>query len=71
MYVQKGRVTVSVVNAIGKEAVVAVLGPDEFFGEWCLTGQSIRIATATAIAPSTLLVIEKVGMNRVLHEEPL
>ncbi len=59
----------SVVNATGKEAVVAVLGPDDFFGEGSLTGQPIRIGTATAIALSTVLVIEKNEMNRVLHEE--
>ena len=69
MYIQKGRVKLSVVNESGKEAVVAVLGPDDFLGEGCLTGQPIRIATATAIAPSTLLVIEKKEMIRVLHEE--
>jgi len=69
MYVQKGSVKLSVVNAIGKEAVVAVLGPGDFLGEGCLTGQPIRIATATAAAPSTLLVIEKDQMTRVLHEE--
>ena len=69
MYVQKGSVKLSVVNAIGKEAVVAVLGPGDFLGEGCLTGQPIRIATATAAAPSTLLVIEKDQMTRILHEE--
>ena len=69
LYIQKGRVRLSVVNESGKEAVVAVLGPDDFLGEGCLTGQPIRIATATAIAPSTLLVIEKKEMIRVLHEE--
>ena len=69
MYIQKGRVKLSVVNAIGKEAVVAVLGAGDFLGEGCLTGQPIRIGTATAIAPSTLLVIEKHEMVRVLHEE--
>ncbi len=69
MYIQKGRVKLSVVNATGKEAVVAVLGPGDFFGEGCLAGQSIRIGTATAIAPSTVLVIEKKEMNRVLHQE--
>src|ERR1700722_10952659 len=69
MYIQKGRVKLSVVNATGKEAVVAVLGPGDFFGEGCLAGQSIRIGTATAIAASTVLVIEKKEMNRVLHQE--
>jgi CRP/FNR family cyclic AMP-dependent transcriptional regulator len=69
LYIQKGRVKFSVVNAIGKEAVVAVLGPGDFLGEGCLTGQPIRMGTATAIAPSALLVIEKDEMIRVLHEE--
>ena len=69
MYIQKGRVKLSVVNESGKEAVVAVLGLGDFLGEGCLTGQPIRIGTATAIAPSTLLVIEKDEMIRVLHEE--
>jgi CRP/FNR family cyclic AMP-dependent transcriptional regulator len=69
MYIQKGRVKLSVVNETGKEAVVAVLGPNDFLGEGCLTGQPIRMSTAAAIAPSTLLVIEKEEMIRVLHEE--
>jgi CRP/FNR family transcriptional regulator, cyclic AMP receptor protein len=69
MYIQKGRVKLSVVNETGKEAVVAVLGPGDFFGEGCLTGQPIRIGTATAIGPSTLLVIERDQMTRLLHEE--
>ena len=59
MYIQKGAVSLSVVNEAGKEAVVAVLGPGDFFGEGCLAGQPIRIGTATAIAPTTALVIEK------------
>jgi len=69
MYIQKGRVKLSVVNESGKEAVVAVLAPGDFLGEGCLSGQPIRISTATAIAPSILLVIEKDEMVRVLHEE--
>ena len=69
MYIQKGRVKLSVVNATGKEAVVAVLGPNDFLGEGCLSGQPIRMSTATAIAPSSLLVIEKDEMIRILHEE--
>ena len=59
----------TVVNEAGKEAVVAILGPGDFFGEGCLAGQSICMATATAIAPTTVLVIEKSEMIRVLHEE--
>ena len=69
MYIQEGGVKLTVVNEIGKEAVVAILGPGDFFGEGCLAGQSICMATATAIAPTTVLVIEKNEMIRVLHEE--
>jgi CRP/FNR family cyclic AMP-dependent transcriptional regulator len=69
MYLQKGGVKLSVVNAVGKEAVVAILGPADFFGEGCLAGQRTRIATATAITPTAILVIEKSEMMRVLHAE--
>jgi CRP-like cAMP-binding protein len=68
-YVQKGGVRLSVVNESGKEAVVAVLGPGDFFGEGCLAGQPNRIGTATSIASTTALVIEKSEMVRVLHSE--
>ena len=56
-------------SASGKEAVVAILGSGDFFGEGCLTGQAIRMGTATAVVPTTLLVIEKKEMTLVLHEE--
>ncbi len=69
MYIQEGGVKLSVVNETGKEAVVAILGPGDFFGEGCLAGQSICMATATTIAATTMLVIEKDEMIRVLHEE--
>ena len=69
LYIQKGGVRLSVVNETGKEAVVAVLGPGDFFGEGCLAGQPRRIGTATAITPTTVLVIEKHEMIRVLHGE--
>jgi CRP/FNR family transcriptional regulator, cyclic AMP receptor protein len=69
LYIQKGGVRLSIVNETGKEAVVAVLGPGDFFGEGCLAGQTIRIGTATAVAPTTVLVIEKKEMSRVLHAE--
>jgi CRP/FNR family transcriptional regulator, cyclic AMP receptor protein len=69
MYIQEGGVRLTVVNETGKEAVVAILGPGDFFGEGCLAGQSLCIATATAIAPTTVLVIEKNEMIRVLHGE--
>jgi CRP-like cAMP-binding protein len=69
LYIQKGGVRLSVVNETGKEAVVAILGPGDFFGEGCLAGQPIRIGSATAIAATTVLVIEKKEMIRVLHVE--
>jgi CRP-like cAMP-binding protein len=69
MYIQEGGVKLSVVNELGKEAVVAILGPGDFFGEGCLAGQSICMATATSIAPTTVLVIEKDQMLSVLHKE--
>jgi CRP/FNR family cyclic AMP-dependent transcriptional regulator len=69
LYIQKGGVRLSVVNETGKEAVVAVLGPGDFFGEGCLAGQPIRIGTASAIAATTALIIEKKEMVRVLHVE--
>ncbi len=69
MYIQLGGVKLTVVNESGKEAVVAILGPGEFFGEGCLAGQSVSVATATTIAPTTVLVIEKEKMIQVLHNE--
>jgi len=69
MYLQEGGVKLSVVSEIGKEAVVAILGAGDFFGEGSLAGQSVRMGTATAITPSTVLVIEKSEMLKVLHEQ--
>jgi len=69
MYVQQGGVKLSVVNEVGKEAILAMLGPGDFFGEGGMAGQPVRMATATAITPTTLLVIEKDEMIRVLHAE--
>jgi len=69
MYIQQGGVKLSVVNELGKEAVVALLGPGDFFGEGCLAGVPFRMGLATAITPTTVLVIEKKEMIRVLHEE--
>jgi CRP/FNR family transcriptional regulator, cyclic AMP receptor protein len=69
MYIQEGGVKLTVINEVGKEAVVAMLGPGDFFGEGCLAGQSICISTATTIAPTDVLVIEKGEMIRVLHAE--
>jgi len=68
-YIQKGGVRLSVVNEAGKEAVVAALGPGDFFGEGCLAGQPLRMGSATASGPTTALVIEKKEMIRVLHAE--
>jgi CRP-like cAMP-binding protein len=69
LYIQKGGINLSVVNEVGKEAVVAMLGPGDFFGEGGLAGQPARMGTAIAITPTTLLVIEKQEMIRVLHAE--
>ena len=68
-YIQEGGVKLSVVNAIGKEGVVAILGPGDFFGEGCLAGQPACMGTATAIVPTSILFIEKNEMMRVLHQE--
>jgi CRP-like cAMP-binding protein len=69
MYIQIGSVKLSVVNEVGKEAVVAMLGPGDFFGEGCLAGQKVCMGTATASTPTTVLAIEKEEMARVLHGE--
>ncbi len=69
-YIQKGQVKMSVVSERGKEAIFAVLGPDEFCGEGCLTGQPRRMATATAMTECEIMRLEKAAFIRVLHEEP-
>jgi CRP-like cAMP-binding protein len=69
-YLQRGVIKLSVLSRIGKEAVVAMLGPGDFFGEGVLAGQSIRIGTATAMADCGVLVIEKAAMVRLLHKQP-
>jgi CRP/FNR family transcriptional regulator, cyclic AMP receptor protein len=69
MYVQKGSVKLTVVNESGKEAVVAIFGSGDFFGEGGMAGQPLRMGTATAIVPTTVLIIEKDEMSRVLHAE--
>jgi CRP-like cAMP-binding protein len=69
MYIQKGGVKLSVVNGSGKEAVVAMFGPTDFFAEGCMAGQSIRMGTATAVTATTLLAIQKDELLRVLHQE--
>ena len=68
-YIHDGAVRLSVLSNTGQEAVIAILGPGDFFGEGCLAGQQVRMGTATAITPSTILAIQKAQMIRVLHEE--
>ncbi|MGB7848147.1 MAG: Crp/Fnr family transcriptional regulator [Candidatus Acidiferrum sp.] len=68
-YIQQGGVKLTVVNESGKEAVVAILGPGDFFGEGCLAGQPVCMATATAIVPTSILFIDKGEMMRVLRTE--
>ena len=69
LYLQEGGIQLSVVNEVGKEAVVAILGPGDFFGEGCLAGQSVRMGSATAVTPTTVLIIEKAEMFKVLHQQ--
>jgi len=68
-YIQKGGVKLSVLNKLGKEAVIAILGPTQFFGEGCLLGLPVRMATATAVTRCTVLDIKKEEMVRELHAE--
>ena len=69
LYIQEGSVKLTVVNESGKEAVVAILGPGDFFGEGCLATESNSFATATVVGPTTVLVIDKKEMIRVLSAE--
>ena len=69
-YLQKGRVKLTVVSHQGKEAVVAILGAGDFFGEGCLARQTVRMSTATAMDESSVMKLEKTRMMRVLREEP-
>jgi CRP/FNR family transcriptional regulator, cyclic AMP receptor protein len=69
MYIQKGGVKLSVHSKTGREAVVAMLGPADFFGEGCLAGQPLRMNSATAITPSTILLVGKQKMVRLLHQQ--
>src|SRR6187549_889464 len=68
-YIQSGQVKLSVLSTAGKEAVVAILGPGDFFGEGCLAGQPRRMGTATAMVATTALRIGKAEMLRTLHEQ--
>jgi CRP-like cAMP-binding protein len=69
LYIQKGNVKFSVVSPSGKVAVVAMLGPSDFFGEGCMAGQSLRMGTATAITPTTLLAIDKNELLQMLRTQ--
>ena len=69
LYIQRGKIKLSVINQIGKEAVVGILGPGEFFGEGGLAGQPVRMGSATALTPTALLVIDQKEMIRLLHTE--
>jgi len=70
LYIREGAVKLSVLSRVGKEAVIAILGPGDFLGERALTGQSARIETASALAGTTVLVIPRDAMVRLLHTEP-
>ena len=69
-YIQKGSIKITVTSKQGKEAVVAILGPGDFFGEGCLNGQSLRLATARAMTESEVMRVSKSEMIRVIHAEP-
>jgi len=69
-YVQKGKIKIVVASKQGKEAVIAILGPGDFFGEGCLIGQPLRLSTARAMAESEVMRVSKGEMIRVLHAEP-
>lgn len=69
-YIQTGKVKLTVVSSKGKEAVIAILGRADFFGEGCLAGQPVRMATAISMEESTIVRIDKSAMIRVLHGEP-
>jgi CRP/FNR family cyclic AMP-dependent transcriptional regulator len=69
-YIQSGKIKKTVISEQGKEAVVALLGPGDFFGEGCLTGQSLRLATVAAMTNSVIVRISKTDITRVIHEEP-
>jgi len=69
-YVQRGRVKVAVTSDQGKEAVVAMLGPGEFFGEGCMAGQPLRISTVSAMVDCAIMRLEKTAIMEVIHDEP-
>ena len=69
MYIQTGGVKLSVLSKTGREAVVGMLGPGDFFGEGCLAGQPVRMGSATALTPSVILLVGKEKMVRLLHKQ--
>jgi len=69
-YIQRGKVKLTVVSKQGKEAVVSILGPEHFFGEGCLAGQPLRMATAIALSECSIVRLEKRAAIRVIHDEP-
>jgi CRP/FNR family transcriptional regulator, cyclic AMP receptor protein len=69
-YIQEGEVKLTVVSAQGKEGVIAILGPGDFFGEGCLAGQRLHLASAIAMSAATIVRVEKDTMIGVLHDEP-
>jgi CRP-like cAMP-binding protein len=69
MYIRSGGVKLSVLSTAGKEAVVAMLGPGDFFGEGCLAGQAVRMGSATAVTPSAILHVSKASMVQLLHKQ--
>jgi len=68
-YIQNGKVKLTVVSEQGKEAIVAFLGPDEFFGEACLVGQELRIASATTMTASVIAGLKKPAIVKIIHKE--
>ena len=70
LYILKGKIKLTVLSRHGKEAVIAMLGPDDFFGEGCLAGQPLRMATATATTDGSIMTLEKKAIIRLLHEQP-
>ena len=69
-FILKGKVKITVISEQGKEAVVAIHGPDEFFGEGCLTGQPVRMASAIAMTECEIVPFDKAELIRILHEDP-
>ncbi len=69
-YILKGKIKLTVLSRQGKEAVIAMLGPDDFFGEGCLAGQRLRMATATAATDGSIMRLEKKAIIHLLHDQP-